>query len=788
MQLSRSWLSDYVDLPSDNTELDRVLTNVGLEVEFIEDRAASLNHFVVGRVLTCEKHPNADKLSVCTVADGAGEHTVVCGAPNVAAGQNIIFAREGAVVPNGGFTIEKRKLRGVESRGMICSLAELKLSEDHSGIAVLDEQAEVGTPIAEYLGMNDAILGIGITPNRGDALSHIGVARDIAAALRSPLRMPAVSDLQPADMQAFDIDIRNSELCPRYSAAVIRGVRVADSPEWLKRRLIAADIRPINNIVDVTNFVMMEIGQPMHAFDLARLTGDRIVVRTAEAGERMYTLDDQERELPTGALLICDAQRPVAVAGVMGGKESAVAESSTDILLESAHFHPSSVRRTARQLGLSTDSSYRFERGTDIAITTWALRRAVGLILEIAGGTLRGMYDAWPGQREALQVLLRPERTDAVLGISIPAEEQAAILRALQYEVTPGDGGLQCRVPTFRTDVEREIDLIEEIARIHGYDNIPVPERISMNTTAHFDDQAFADTLRDVMLGFGFDEVMSSSLVSPEHARIGTEAIVEVRNPVSKERPALRGSLLSSLLEAVDHNIRNGSSSMRMFEIGRVYARAEEGFDERGMMAFACTGEMEERSWMHAPRLADVFDAKGTAEALLAALRLDKDSIFCYDRHTTLSDQALTVEVKGNYVGQITEVPEALLASFGIRQPVFYAEFAIDGLRAGMTVDQRYEAVPRYPAVHRDLAVLVSAELAAERLLTVARGAAGALLRSIAVVDVFTHESLGANKKSVALTMTFQSPERTLKEEEIQASVNGILEALRKELQAELRS
>ncbi|MCZ7555537.1 MAG: phenylalanine--tRNA ligase subunit beta [Bacteroidia bacterium] len=788
MQLSRNWLSEYVTLPADHNDLDRILTDVGLEVEFIEDRAAALNGFVVGSVLTCEKHPNADKLSVCTVHDGEAVSTVVCGAPNVAAGQKIIFAKVGTVVPSGGFTIEKRKLRGVESAGMICSTAELGLDDDHSGIAVLPADALPGMPIAEYLGINDVLIGIGITPNRGDALSHIGVARDIAAATRQPLRLPQVQEPTIEDAADFRIDIDDAELCVRYSGALIEGVRIGDSPEWLAARLRAADIRPINNVVDVTNYILMEIGQPMHAFDRAKLQGSGIHVRTSRDGETISTLDGEQRSLPEGALLICDEQAAVAVAGVMGGLDSAVTSGTTSILLESACFNPSSVRRTARRLGLSTDSSYRFERGTDPNITMWALRRAAALIADIAGGTVRGLYDAYPVPVEPKRITLRPQRCCDILGIDLPAEEQRTILESLSFTLYDNaDASFDCIVPTFRNDISREIDLIEEIARIHGYDNIPVPTRISLNVGDQFDAQALSQRFRALWLGFGFDEILSSSLVPHAHAGLGGANVVSVRNPVSKERPALRGSLLSSLLEAVDHNIRNGNASLRLFEMGRIYFTTDDAFNERDMLAAIITGSAQERSWYAGSRDSDFFDLKGAVETFISALHLEKDTKFCYDRTSTLSPAALHIEVKGRYIGQAVAVSDHILASFGIEQPVMYAEFEMDAFLEVLTEQQSYTAVAKFPAVSRDLAVIVQETVTVDALSNCIAASGAANLRDWRVVDVFRHESLGAGRKSMAFSMTFRADDRTLKDDEIQAAVQTVLDALRRDHQAELR-
>ncbi|MBE0645153.1 MAG: phenylalanine--tRNA ligase subunit beta [Bacteroidetes bacterium] len=792
MQLSLNWLRTYVDLPESLEELEALLTNVGLEVESIEDRRDSFKDIVVGEVLTCEKHPNADKLSVCTVSNGADVSTVVCGAPNVAAGQKVIFAQVGAHIEKLGFTIDRRKLRGIESAGMICSSSELGLDDDHSGIAVLQPGALPGTPIARYLGFDDVILGIGITPNRGDALSHIGTARDIAAATAGELRVPTPELAECPDPEPFSIDIRDPELCPRYSGAIVRDVTVTDSPDWLRKALTAAGVRPINNVVDVTNYVMMEIGQPMHAFDLELLEGSSIVVRAAEPGETITTLDDEERRLPERALLICDAVKPVAVAGVMGGQHSAVSTSTTSILLESAHFNPSSVRRTAKMLQLSTDSSYRFERGSDPNVTLWALRRAVQLILETAGGKLRGLYDAYPSPVLEKIVALRPAFVNRILGIEISASEQRRILEALQVRILgEDDAAFQCSIPTFRSDIEREIDLVEEIARIHGYDNIPVPTRIEMNVGTRFDDQAFPARLRNLVLGFGFDEILSSSLVSRGRAGVSGEGgtVVDVLNPVSKERPSLRTSLLPSILEAIDLNIRNGMPSVRIAEIGHVFAAMEEkNFTERNMLAFAITGNAQERSWYAPGRESDFFDLKGVLHQLVEALYIDNDTIFYYDRTSTLSEHVLTLEVKGRYAGQAVEVSDAILASFDIGQPVYYAELDIDLLCEALPKRQRYVSVAKYPSMTRDLAVLVAKDILAEQITRTVQLGNPAYLKSVRVVDVFTHGSIGKDRKSVAFTMTFQADERTLTDEDINDSVDAIVSALKRELQAELRA
>jgi phenylalanyl-tRNA synthetase beta chain len=536
---------------------------------------------------------------------------------------------------------------------------------------------------------------------------------------------------------------------------------------------------------------MLEIGQPMHAFDLSKLHGCGIVVRAAEAGEKFTTLDNEEHDLPKSALLICDTERPVAVAGVMGGRNSAVTTETTSILLESAHFKPSSVRRTAKILQLSTDSSYRFERGSDPNITVWALQRAVQLIIDQAGGTLSGMYDAYPAPVEEKLLFLRPSFVNRILGIQVEVDEQLRILGALQIQVVEKNSeGFRCRIPTFRSDIEREIDLVEEIARIHGYDNIPVPTRIEMNVGDRFDDQAFPGRLRNLALGLGFDEILSSSLVARSRAAVNgrPEGVVDVLNPVSKERPSLRTSLLPSLLEAIDINIRNGMRSLRIAEIGHVFSRrGETEFTERNMIALAISGNSQERAWYANAREADFFDLKGVLQQLVAALYIDNDTIFYYDRTSTLSEHVLTLEVKGRYAGQAVEVSDAILANFAIEQPVFYAELDVEVLRSALPERQTYKPIAKYPSVTRDLAIIVAEDIRSEQIERVVQSGKPANLRSVYIVDVFTHENLGKDRKSIAFTMTFQADDRTLTEQEINASVDSIIAALKQDLQAELR-
>jgi phenylalanyl-tRNA synthetase beta chain len=791
MKISLAWLKEYVELPGTLEELDSVLTNVGLEVENTEDKRSLVKDIVVGEVTSCEKHPNADKLSVCTVSDGENDFTVVCGAPNVRAGQKIAFARPGTYLTRLGLSIERRKIRGVESSGMICSEAELGTGEDKSGILVLSPELPAGGMLAEAQGFNDVSIEIGITPNRGDALSYIGIARDISAESRNALATPEIRTRKEKKLSGFNIRILAPDLCPRYSGALIRGVRNQGSPEWLVSRLEASGIRSISPIVDVTNFVMLECGQPMHAFDLRSLDGPEIVVRGARSGETFTTLDGREHALPENALFICDAHKPVALAGVMGGLNSEITDRTEDVFLESAFFDPASVRRTAKLLGISTESSYRFERRTDPERTVWALQRAVDLILECAGGSFEGIMDEYPGKISPAAIRLRPDRTDTILGLSIPASDQERILVSLGISIERDGDELVCRVPSWRSDLEREIDLIEEIARINGYDNILVPEKTVIHSRQPVDDEDFIETVRSISLALGFDEILTSSLISRDSAEMwGGEQTASVLNPVSAERPCLRPCLLSSMLETVDYNIRNGIRDLALFEVGSVFGRGREagGWPEHLSLALLLTGRAEDRAWFAQERKADIFDMKGAVETFFGKFHLDNGLRFSYDRSGSLSRNELIVEVQGNEIGRIIEIGDEILNRFSIEQAVFAAEFKIDSLSLLFNRNRALRRISRFPLVERDLAFVVDQSVTAAEFISAAQESGVKFLKEIRMLDVYIHPTLGTGKKSMAVSLAFQSDERTLTDADIEAGLRGIMEAIQKRLQATLRA
>ena len=580
MKISLNWLNDYIDLK--NIPLDDIvakLTMSGLEVEEVINEKEKFNNFVVAEVKEKIKHPNADRLSVCTVTDGKEEYTVVCGAPNVQENQKVILAKTGAFIPKGNFKITKSKIRGIESNGMLCAEDELGLGENHDGILLLPESAKLGEDLADYLGLNDVIFEIAVTPNRADALSHIGVARDLAALYNLPLHLPS-DDVSESFADASDlagIEIIDSINCPRYSARILTGLTVSESPDWMKNRLMKIGLRPRNNIVDVTNYIMYETGQPLHAFDLDLLSGKKIIVKSSEEEQNFLTLDSKERKISKGTLLICDSEKPVAIAGVMGGENSEINSNTKNILIESAHFNSQSIRKTAKSLGLSTDASYRFERGVDPNKTVFAANRAAKLISELTGAKVaKNVIDVYPKKIISKEIKLRFKRVEKILGYSITEKDIKNILTKLGLSIVfESEKEIRLSVPTYRADLEREIDLIEEIARISGFDNIPTIQRIPISINKKSDDSEFDDKIRSLAVSLGFYEMINNPLQNKHNAQLYGNPI-NVINPQSKDLEYLRTSLIPGALKTVAYNFNAYEKNLRLFEIGNVFNKKNE--------------------------------------------------------------------------------------------------------------------------------------------------------------------------------------------------------------------
>ncbi|MFM8770529.1 MAG: phenylalanine--tRNA ligase subunit beta [Candidatus Kapaibacterium sp.] len=791
MKISHRWLQEFVALPASEwtpQRVQKVLTDLGLEVEDIVDMSSALQGFVVGRVLEKQPHPKADKLSVCTVDVGQAEpKTIVCGAPNVAAGQTVPVALIGAVVPSAGFAIEERPLRGVTSQGMICSQAELGLGEDHDGIWVLDLETASGTPLAAALGIDDVIYDVAITPNRADCLSHIGIARDLAAYMRGTVCRADVSAVtgHVDSTPEVKVDIRDAELCRRFMARRINGVRIVESPTWLKDRLTALGLRPRNVIVDVTNYVMHECGQPLHAYDARTITDSTFVVQTAaQAGVKEYTtLDGKLRQLEPSMLLICDAGGPVGIAGVMGGQHSEITDDTTSVLLESAWFAPSSVRRTAKVLGLSTDASYRFERGVDIDGVEWALERATQLILELSGGEALNRVDAYPAPLVPATFDVRYERMRSLVGIDVSDEYIVDVCRAVGCTVHSVEQS-KCSItaPSWRMDIAAEIDIAEEVMRLYGIDNVPSAERAHVSIGASMlpaglrsggpQGTAQRVRVRTMLTTRGYIDCVTNVLGSPEDHHGDAQRTVTLKNALGREFSAMRSSLVPSLLRVASRNLRHGAHGVRLMEIGSVFAHdpsAEFGLRQRELLTMLVSGSVAAH-WSEKGRALDLYDLVGDVCTLSSGIeaRPVTDDVQMFTKNV------LAVYCDGVPVGHVGQVDPAVAKACGAEGDVFAA---VVDLRAMPVAPRRYAPVSAFPTVERDLALVVSADVPAGDLVAIALEKGKPHIRSAEVFDVYRDKALGDARKSLALRMTFGAMDRTL----VDADVDGAVAAITSE-------
>ena len=800
MKISLNWLNDYIDLKS--IPVDQIISTLnmsGLEVEDVINEREIYKDFITALVVEKVKHPNADKLSVCKVSDGKNILQVVCGAPNVQADQKIVFAPIGTIIPNGGYKISKAKLRGVESFGMICSENELLISNDHSGIMVLDNSVKEGTPISDVLGLNDVILDIAITPNRPDALSHIGVARDLSALFNLELKIPSIKLIESAkeSSSAAEIIIEDKKNCPRYSSRIILNVDIKESPEWLKNRLTKIGLRPINNVVDVTNYVMYECGQPLHAFDLDRLEGKKIIVGSTDVESKFVTLDSKERDLPKNTLLICDAAKPIAIAGVMGGENSEINSATKNILIESAYFNPSSIRRTSRLLGLSTDASYRFERTTNFDQTVWASERAAQLISELGGGEiLKHSIDIYPVNIQLNQVKLRFNQVKRILGFDIASNRINEIILKLGFKIlNENSESLQLLVPAFRPDIEREIDVIEEIARINGYDNIPTETKISFSFKKNIDQTSFSDSIRNVCTSLGLFEMINNPLQSEKVAGI-TGQKIKVLNPQNLDMEFLRTSLLPGALTIVGKNNNLGEKDLALFEIGDVFNLGEgknsinsfEDFTESQRLLILLSGRNSLKEWYSDEDFFDLYSLKGLVDSFLVKFSLDNvlNDVY-YASGNEIFDLFIGKTIQNNQIGSGGRVRKNILKQFGIAQNVFAFEFDIEQLKHINADNKKYSEPLKYPKVVRDFAFILDDSITYEQLRKFIQSKSSELLKSVKLFDVFSNKSLGENKRSLAIQLEYYSIERTLTDEEVEKEWSQLINLIQKEFRAQLR-
>jgi phenylalanyl-tRNA synthetase beta chain len=809
MKISLNWLNEFLPSRLENTgDLSKKLTALGIEVEGIETRGGSFTNVVVGKVLSREKHPNADKLSLCKVNVGhAVPLSIVCGAANVAAGQTVAVALVGAKLPIKGksgdptvLEIKKSKIRGEVSEGMICAEDELGLSENHDGIMILPETYIVGEPFEKYV-RRDTVFEISITPNRADVLSHLGVARELTG--DTNLIKPTAPKLE-FKPNTPRVTVEDTANCPYYAAVIIEGVTIAPSPIWLQETLQALGLRPINNVVDITNYVLHGLGQPLHAFDLDKLSGKRIVVKST-VGEEFQTLDNKTRILTAGDVMICDAEKPVAIGGVMGGLHSEISQTTKNVLLESAYFNPTAIRRTAKRLSLSTDASYRFERGTDYALPRYAAELAAKLITELAGGKITEAAEHKGELPKPLELTLRPARASAFLGANIPTERQVEILSHLGFKELRRDSTtITFLAPTHRVDMAEEIDLIEEIARVYGYDNLAPSEKMnaaypqSRNALANFEDD-----VRLMAIGFGFKEILTNPLLPLAEASLFSENLVRTLNPVSEDMDALRPAMTPSLLKIISSNIRKGNKDLRLFEIGHTFEKDAEGgtylkgYRERSVLGIALTGERLPVSWANAKAAVDFFDLKGAVEQVLQKLHLiDKSKFIPY----TPSELRLVIsaDVRGKnasdlMAGRLQIVPKQLTTRFDIEQSVFIAELDMAVLKeaAGAALAMVYQEPAKFPVAFRDLAFLVTKSVMANDMISVLNQS-DARIQSVRLFDVYESqtgksETTVESRRSLAFTLKVANHERTMTDEEISAVVANAVEQVRSKFGAELR-
>lgn len=808
MKISLNWLKNYVNFDVSPELLAEKLTNAGLEVESIEYLSKKYENFIIGKILKVDKHPNADKLTICKVDIGNKNINVVCGAPNVSENQFVVIGLPGAIVARNQhdieakpFTLKKASIRGIESDGMICSEYELDLGEDKSGILVLENNGlKPGITLNEYLGLNDVVFEIGITPNRPDCLSHLGIAREIAAIFHLKLKKPKLELKESRELITFATKVFVDDLdkCPRYTARIIKDVEVKPSPKWLQNYLNAVGIRPINNIVDITNFVLMELGHPLHAFDYDKLKDNTIRVRVAKDGEHFITLDGKGRELKEGMLLICDAEKPVAIAGVMGGINSEITENTKNILLESAYFLPQNIRRTSKLLGLSTDASQRFERGADPNITKFAINRAAQLIQQITNAkVLLGYIDIYPKPIQPKKINLNTDRVNSTLGTNLTYYPIKNLLKKIDIKlIKRNKNKMLFEIPTFRPDIEREIDLIEEIARLYGYDNI----EIKMRSLIKFKEQPvykdIDDEIRNYLVGRGFNEIITNSLMNKELAGLFKDDYVEILNPISRDMAAMRTSLIPSVLNVVRNNIYHQSKNLNLFEIGKVYFKDSSiakgqntisGFREEKRLILVKTGISEYPHWSKQEFPSDIFDLKGEVEDLFVMFPLDKYKFISYTIDRTLTELTLYIMYQNVEFGYIGKVKKEILKLFDIEQDVFVADINLDILKSFVNYNRKYIPLPMYPMVIRDLAFIVDRAIPVEELLQTIKDSAGKLLKNVDLFDVYTGDQVAADKKSCAFTLQFQSEERTLTDEEVALIIDNVIKVMNNKYNATLR-
>lgn len=820
MNISYNWLKEYLDFDLQPEEVAEALTSIGLEtgsVEEVQTIKGGLEGLVIGEVLTCEAHPNSDHLHVTTVNVGSGEPLqIVCGAPNVAAGQKVVVAVNGTKLYDGDkeFTIKRSKLRGVESNGMICAEDEIGVGTDHSGIIVLPDSAGVGTPAKEYYNVkSDYVLEVDITPNRVDATSHYGVARDLAAYLKqhgkpAELKRPSVDNFQiDVDAPAITIEVQNTEACPRYSGITIKNVTVKESPEWLQNKLRTIGLRPINNVVDITNFILHGLGQPMHAFDAGKIKGNKIIVRPAHTGDKFVTLDGVERTLTDRDLMICNSEEPMCIGGVFGGLDSGVTEQTTDVFLESANFHPTWIRKTARRFGLNTDSSFRYERGLDPNVTIYILKYAAMLVKELAGGQITGtIQDIYPKVFEPYKVSLTYEKINSLTGKVIPVETVKSIVQSLEMNITEETPeGLHLEVPVYRIDVQRDVDVIEDILRIYGYNNVEFTEHVKSSLsykTPTDHSYAMENLISEQLTGCGFNEILNNSLTrSAYYEKLTTypaEHCVMLMNPLSADLNCMRQTLLFGGLESIEHNSKRKNGNIRFYEFGNCYTYTQENkkegetlaqFDEDYRLGLWLCGYRVENNWAHANESSSVYELKAYVENILVRLGVNVKKLIFGNLSNDIYDAGLSITTPaGKTLGTLGIVNHKIRKAMDIDMDVYYAELDWKALMKETKKNKvTYTELSKYPSVKRDLALLIDKSVQFAEIQKIATESERKLLKDVVLFDVYEGKNLPAGKKSYAVSFILEDETKTLNDKQIDAIMKKIQTNLEQKLGAQLR-
>lgn len=803
MTISYNWLKEYIDIPESPEEIGKILTSTGLEVESVhtfESVKGGLKGLVIGEVLTCAKHPNADKLSVTTVDTGAEKPLhIVCGAPNVAAGQKVVVAVPGATIhPSKGdpFTIKSAKIRGEQSEGMICAEDEIGLGESHAGIIVLNTSVPNGTPAADFFEIqSDHILEIGLTPNRADATSHIGVARDIRASKNRLIKWPSVDQFKTDNNTlSIPVVVENTAACPRYSAVTLTGVTVAESPAWLKNRLLSIGLTPINNVVDITNYVCHEVGQPLHAFDADQITGGKVIVKTMPQGSKFTTLDNRERTLQATDLMICNESEGMCIAGVFGGAKSGITEKTRNIFLESAYFSASYIRRTSMHHQLKTDASFRFERGTDPNITVYALKRAALLIKAIAGGAISSdVIDVYEKKIEHRSIKVKDSNINRLIGKVIPREDIFSILQRLDIETTAnGNNGYTVSVPPYRVDVYQEADIAEEILRIYGFNNIELSDTARTDFLAEFpvkNIDRYRRTIGEMLVSNGFYEILTNSLTNlsyqTKHNLVFEGEAVEILNKLSEEQGILRQTMLFTGLEVCAYNINRKQKDLKVYEFGKVYSRNDGRYEEKEKLALYLTGNLETENWQRKTQAVRYYDLAQQVSHIL-----DKSGIQNI-RQEDIQDQLFEYGAKiitnQHEIGKLGKIKSVLLKDFGIKQELFYAELSTSLLFKSANPKLVIQDVPKFPEVKRDLSLVLDSPVRFDEIRSLILETEKRLIRNVVVFDVYEGENIPSGKKAYALSFTLLDENKTLTDTEIDKAMERLIKAFEEKLGAVIR-